>query len=72
MCKERSELTPLDRVADAFGDMAKLADALDLTKGAVHHWKTRNSGRIPSAYQKKILQIAAARSLDLSAVDLIE
>ena len=53
MAKKIEVQTPVECVVAAFGTAKALADGLDIQRSTVTHWKTRNAGLIPAAYQAK-------------------
>lgn len=61
--------TPAQLVIEAFGGIRPLARAVGRTPSAVMDWK--RSGLIPSRMQRRILEVAQARSLTLTADDLV-
>lgn len=65
-------LPPAHYVIFKFGGPQRTADALKMSRYAVHHWKTRYRGRIPSSKQSLILEIAKSEGLDIIASDLIQ
>lgn len=60
--------TPAQIAADLFGVRA-LARLLNLTPGAVTHWKDK--GLIPSKHHEKLLELAKEKRLRLTAEMLI-
>ena len=74
---ENTELqTPADRCIDAFGGVRALARALERNPSSVVRWRKPkdeggSAGAVPSALQGRILAIAQARGLSLTAEDLI-
>ena len=68
--------TPADKCILAFGGVRKLARALGRNPSSVVRWRKPkdeggSSGAVPSSLQGKILAIALARGIALSADDLI-
>lgn len=49
----------------------RIAAACDLTTNAVWKWRTVGEGRIPSRHVAKVLELARAQNVPLSAEDLI-
>ena len=74
---ENTELqTPADRCIDAFGGVRALARALERNPSSMVRWRKPkdeggSAGAVPSALQGRILAIAQARGLSLTAEDLI-
>ena len=74
---ENTEIpTPADRCIDAFGGVRALARALERNPSSVVRWRKPkdeggSAGAVPSALQGRILAIAQARGLSLTAEDLI-
>lgn len=62
-------LTPVDICIKAFGGVRKLAKAMGIDPAAVSRWKKR--GTVPAYIQKKLLTVAKAQGLEISADDLI-
>ena len=68
--------TPADRCISAFGGVRALARALERNPSSVVRWRKPkdeggSAGAVPSALQGRILAIAQARGLSLTAEDLI-
>jgi len=68
--------TPADKCIDAFGGVRSLARALERNPSSVVRWRKPkdeggSNGAVPSALQGRILAIAQARGLNLTAEDLI-
>jgi hypothetical protein len=68
--------TPADRCIEAFGGVRALARALERNPSSVVRWRKPkdeggSNGAVPSALQGRILAIAQARGLPLTADDLI-
>ncbi|CAB4131126.1 hypothetical protein UFOVP126_46 [uncultured Caudovirales phage] len=68
--------TPADKCITAFGGVRALARALERNPSSVVRWRKPkdeggSNGAVPSALQGRILAIAQARGLSLSAEDLI-
>ena len=74
---ENTEIpTPADRCIEAFGGVRALARALERNPSSVVRWRKPkdeggSNGAVPSALQGRILDIAQARGLSLTAEDLI-
>jgi hypothetical protein len=69
-------LNPAHTVIARFGGSGPLARRLGLDRSAVHRWalprtRTGTGGLIPSRYHRRLLELAAAEGITLSAVDLI-
>ena len=65
----RTSLTPADVAADAFGGVRRLARLLDRDPSAISRWKS--SGHIPANQQRRVLELAWERGIDLTGHDLI-
>ena len=68
--------TPADRCIEAFGGVRALARALERNPSSVVRWRKPkdeggSAGAVSSALQGRILAIAQARGLSLTAEDLI-
>lgn len=68
--------TPADKCISAFGGVRALARALERNPSSVVRWRKPkdeggSNGAVPSALQGRILAIAQARGLSLTADDLI-
>jgi hypothetical protein len=68
--------TPADKCITAFGGVRALARALERNPSSVVRWRKPkdeggSNGAVPSALQGRILAIAQARGLSLTAEDLI-
>lgn len=73
---KNSPETPADKAINAFGGVRALARALERNPSSVVRWrKPKNeggsNGAVPSALQGRILAMAQARGLPLTAEDLI-
>ncbi len=69
-------LTPAEYVIRTFGGATRLAKALGRNRSAVTKWpypRRRDGcdGKIPTSLQKKILDLALERGLDVTPSDLI-
>lgn len=64
-----SNLTPVDLVINSFGGVRKLARVINRDPAAISRW--RKAGTVPTAVQKKLLELAWARGINISAHDLI-
>lgn len=62
-------ISPVDLAIDAFGGVRKLARAIGRDPAAVSRW--RRSGVVPTSVQKKILELAWERGIDISAHEII-
>jgi hypothetical protein len=74
--KDPSPETPADKAISAFGGVRALARALERNPSSVVRWRKPkdeggSAGAVPSALQGRILAIAQARGLSLTAEDLI-
>ena len=68
--------TPADKAITAFGGVRALARALERNPSSVVRWRKPkdeggSAGAVPSALQGRILAIAEARGLSLTAEDMI-
>ena len=61
--------TPVDLAINLFGGVRKLARTLGRDPAAVSRW--RKSGVVPTAAQRKILELAWEKGIDISAHDII-
>lgn len=59
---------PADVVIDLFG-VRPLARVLDVTPGAVAHW--RDSGLVPSKYHERLMTLAKQRKVKLTTDMLV-
>ena len=66
---DKKHLTPVDVCLLEFGGVRKLAKALGRDPAAISRWK--RLGTVPSAVQRKLLEVAAARGLNITALDVI-
>lgn len=64
-----THLTPVDLAISLFGGVRRLARAIGRDPAAVSRWK--RSGTVPSSVQRKLLQSAWDRGIELSAHDII-
>ena len=62
-------LTPTDLAIQAHGGVRRLARAVGCDPSAVVRW--RKTGRVPSSYQRRVLETAWALGVDLTAHELI-
>ncbi len=74
--KDPDPETPADCCIEAFGGVRALARALDRNPSSVVRWRKPkeeggSNGAVPSALQGRILFIAQARGLKLTAEDMI-
>ena len=60
---------PADLAIKALGGVRSMARKLGRDPSAVSRW--RQTGRIPSSQQRKVLELAWASGVDLTAHDLI-
>ena len=71
------QLSPAERVIQAFGGNTETAQALGCNRSTIFRWtqpeeKGGTGGRVPSTRQAKVLQLARERGLSLTAVDLVD
>lgn len=62
-------ISPVDLVIDLFGGVRKLARAIGRDPAAVSRWK--RSGVLPTSVQKKVLEKAWERGINVTAHDVI-
>jgi hypothetical protein len=70
------KMTPAQYVIHKFGGVRQLARLLKKSPSAVSRWPKPSSingrdGRIPYTEQKRILQIARERGIDVTAEDIL-
>lgn len=61
--------TPVDLAITLFGGVRKLARTLGRDPAAISRW--RKSGVVPTSAQRKILELAWEKGIDISAHDII-
>lgn len=61
--------SPVDLVIEQFGGVRKLARAIGRDPAAVSRWK--KLGTVPTAVQRRILEVAWERGMDVTAHDMI-
>jgi hypothetical protein len=61
--------TPVDLAINLFGGVRKLARTLGRDPAAISRW--RKSGVVPTSAQRKILELAWERGLNITAHDII-
>lgn len=61
--------TPVDLAITRFGGVRKLARAIGRDPAAISRWK--KSGTVPTSVQRKILEVAWERGVDMTAHDMI-
>lgn len=61
--------SPVDLVIEQFGGVRKLARAIGRDPAAVSRWK--KLGTVPTAVQRRILEVAWERDMDVTAHDMI-
>jgi hypothetical protein len=64
-----ANLTPAQLVIGAFNGVRATARELAIDPSIVSRWK--KDGRVPDTYQRRILEIAWTKNIDLTAHDLI-
>ena len=69
MGMENTQVTPVELAINEFGGIRELARSINRDPAAVCRWK--RSGNIPSAIQRKLLQTAWDRGIQLSAHDIV-
>lgn len=62
-------MTPVQLAIQSFGGVRRLAKAIDRDPAAVSRWQ--RSGIVPSAAQRKLLETAWERGIELTAHDII-
>lgn len=60
---------PVDIAVESFGGVRKLARILSLDPSAISRW--RLNGRIPAMHQRRVLELAWERGIDMTAHDVI-
>ncbi len=63
-------MTPVEMAIKEFGSIRKLALAIHRDPAAIVRWKQRG-GHIPTAVQRKLLNVAWDRGIQLSAHDIV-
>jgi len=61
--------TPVQLAISSFGGVRELARSINRAPAAVSRWQ--RSGNIPSSIQRKLLETAWDRGIELSAYDVI-
>jgi hypothetical protein len=61
--------SPVDLAIDRFGGVRALARAIGRDPAAISRWK--KTGTVPTAVQRRILEVAWDRGLDLTAHEMI-
>tara|TARA_R100000278_G_scaffold119219_1_gene100479 strand:+ start:513 stop:725 length:213 start_codon:yes stop_codon:yes gene_type:complete len=61
--------TPVQLAISSFGGVRELARSINRDPAAVSRWQ--RSGNIPSSIQRKLLETAWDRGIELSAYDVI-
>ena len=65
----QNHTTPVEMAIDMFGGVRKLARALGRDPAAVSRWQ--KSGVVPTSVQRRLLELAWERGIDISAHDMI-
>jgi hypothetical protein len=66
---ENTAQTPVDLAINLFGGVRKLARVINRDPAAVSRW--RKSGIVPTSVQRRILESAWERGIEISAHDMI-
>jgi hypothetical protein len=61
--------SPVELAIDMFGGVRKLARALNRDPAAVSRWQ--KSGIVPTSVQRRLLELAWERGIDISAHDIV-
>jgi hypothetical protein len=61
--------TPVELAIELFGGVRKLARMIDRDPAAVSRW--RKAGAVPTSVQRRMLEVAWERGIDLTAHDII-
>jgi hypothetical protein len=61
--------TPVELAIDLFGGVRKLARALNRDPAAVSRWQ--KSGVVPTSVQRRLLESAWERGIEISAHDIV-
>jgi len=61
--------SPVELAIDMFGGVRKLARALNRDPAAVSRWQ--KSGIVPTAIQRRLLELAWERGIDITAHDIV-
>ena len=65
----QNHTTPVELAIDMFGGVRKLARALGRDPAAVSRWQ--KSGVVPTSVQRRLLELAWERGIDISAHDIV-
>lgn len=65
----QNHTTPVELAIDMFGGVRKLARALGRDPAAVSRWQ--KSGVVPTSVQRRLLELAWERGIDISARDIV-
>ena len=69
MVMDTTTLTPVDLAVATFGGVRALARSLGCDPAAVSRWK--KAGTIPALKQRKLLEAAWERGIDITAHDIV-
>lgn len=61
--------SPVELAIGMFGGVRKLARALDRDPAAVSRWQ--KSGIVPTSVQRRLLELARERGIDITAHDIV-
>jgi hypothetical protein len=61
--------SPVELAIDMFGGVRKLARALNRDPAAVSRWQ--KSGIVPTTIQRRLLELAWERGIDITAHDIV-
>lgn len=64
-----NHISPAGLAIDMFGGVRKLARALNRDPAAVSRWQ--KSGVVPTSVQRRLLELAWERGIDITAHDMI-
>jgi hypothetical protein len=69
VCMRKQNYTPAEWIVKQFGGIRQTAAIVGRAPSAVSAWKQR--GRVPSALQADVLELAKKMRLDVTAEDLV-
>lgn len=65
----KKHITPVELVISMFGGVRKLAKCIGRDPAAVSRW--RKNGLVPTQVQRKVLEAAIAREINITAHDIV-
>ena len=65
----QNHTTPVELAIDMFGGVRKLARALGRDPAAVSRWQ--KSGVVPTSVQRRLLELAWERNINITAHDIV-